>query len=241
MRAMHLSTRSERAARSQARFSQLAGVLCCVVILTATREHVSAQGNNKTEKKAPSATKKEPAKQEAPSTKQVTSWPVKGRGRDQDDAERDALEKARTDVAKFLQRQNPPFVWTPAVDFIKKNLLAADPRAVPEEDLVIENQAEKVTMKCWEWTVQISGTLLQEMRQEDLRHRAELARLERHLRAEERMVALAKFTGWAVLTLAGVFLYLRVDQWTQGVHRGWLRVALWSVLGGSGIGWWLLS
>jgi hypothetical protein len=224
-------------------FSRLAGVLCCLALLLAMRAHVSAQGKAADKKKGAAATtKKEEPKQESASAKvEVASWNVKGRGRTQEEAEKDALEQARAKVGTFLQRQDPPFLWKPALDFIKKHLLAANPRPLPDEDQEIVNQVEKVTMKCWEWPVKITAGVLQDMRQEDNRHRAELARLERHARAEERMVALAKFSGWAVLALVGVCLYLRLDQWTQGTHRGWLRLALWSLLASSGIGWWLLS
>jgi hypothetical protein len=166
----------------------------------------------------------------------VPTWPVLGRGRTLEEAEKDALDKAREIVASYLLRQDPPIRWTPPGEFIKHHLLAANPQRLEAEDveIQIQNQVEKVKMLCWKWTVQVPPSELEVMR-------AEVARQERHGRAAERMVALGKLTGWAVLALVGVFGYLRVDQWTAGSHRSWLRLALGSLLAGSGVGWWLLS
>jgi hypothetical protein len=233
--------------------ARLSGLLTCLTLLVLAQ--ASAQAQPATAAKKPGV--KEPIKkiaedvvkpatpkvikQDPPAAKPpVQTWQVLGRGRTLEEAEKDALEKTRKLLEAFLLRQDPPFVWTTPKTELIKNMVVGTKR-LEKEDVEISNQLEKVKMLCWEWTVQISPSQLQEMRREDARYRVELARQQRQERAEERMIVLGKFTGWTVLALAGVFLYLRLDQWTQGTLRGWLRVALVGLLGSSGIGWWLLS
>jgi hypothetical protein len=216
---------------------RLAGFLCCLTLLAAGQ--ICAQTTQPAKKPTKDTAKKADAPK--PEPEPVKTWPVLGRGRNKDEAEKDALERARQIVVKFLQRQDPPFQWAPSVEFVKSYLFFGAGKRQEKEDIDIVNELEKVKMLCWEWTVQIPQAQLQSMQREDTDFRAELARKERLERAVERMWGLARFTGWAVLALAGVGLYLRLDQWTAGSHRGWLRLALASLLFSSGIGWWLLS
>jgi len=235
----------------RARFAGLLTCLTLLVVAQASAEAQTAPGGKKTSVKETS--KKVAADPVKPTTPKairddqpaanapLQTWKVLGRGRTLEEAEKDALEKTRKLLEAFLLRQDPPFMWTtPTNDFIKSRLFAGSQR-LEKEDVEILNQLEKVKILCWEWTVQVSPSQLQEMRREDARYRAELARQHRQAQAEERMVGLGKLTGWTMLALMGVFLYLRLDQWTRGTLRGWLRVALVSLIGSSGIGWWLLS
>ena len=82
---------------------------------------------------------------------------------------------------------------------------------------------------------------MDEMRREDTRYRVKLAVDQRTVVAEERMLDLGRLVGWTVLALAAVCLYIRVDEWSAGTRRHWLRVALATVVLGGGVGWWLLS
>src|SRR5437660_363156 len=43
-----------------------------------------------------------------------TQLSVKGRGQTLEDAEKDALERARAQVMKYLQKRQPPLRWSPS-------------------------------------------------------------------------------------------------------------------------------
>jgi hypothetical protein len=153
-------------------------------------------------------------------------------------AEKHALENARQAINRYLESQNPPFVWKLPEDYKIKTLFTKDePRRCPEDDNVVDNKK----MQCWSWTIAIPPQKLEEMRRQDSHYRIQLAVSERSVVAQERMVELSKLLAWVMLALVGLCIYFRVDEWSRGSHRPWLRIALASLLGVGGAGWWLLS
>jgi hypothetical protein len=183
--------------------------------------------------------------------KNTPPWPIVGAGATSKDSEEealknameDALEQACSKMRHYLASQDPPISWTPgSPDIVKKQLFVDVPRRLPETEVDKQvGQLGKAKWLRWEWTLNVSREQLDALRQEGNRYQAALVCGERHTRAVARMEGLAKLTAWSVLAILGVFGYLRVDQWTAGTKRGWLRVGLASLLVGSGIGWWLLS
>jgi hypothetical protein len=224
-------------------WSWLVAGLCCLLVLAVCRGQGVAQG--------PGSAKKGPTKS-LPVKDALPPWPIVGAGNTSKDSEEEALKYAKDDaleaackkVQEYLRAQDPPILWTPAsLGIVKKQLFADSPRRLPETEVEKRLRLPPVgkgKWLCWEWTLHLSAEQLTALRQEEKRYRAEMISAARHQQALARMEALAEFTAWSVLVLAAVFVYLRVDQWTAGTKRGWLRLALASLLG-SGIGWWLLS
>jgi hypothetical protein len=215
--------------------------LCCLLFLAVGDGRGAAQGTGAAAKKASGKSGASGAKAATP------PWLIEGTGsKDSEEealkvAKEDALDKACKKVREYLLNQKPPILWTPAAfDIVKQQMFADSPRRLPEMEVDL-GPAGKAKLFRWEWTLSLSTEQLDTLRQEDKRYRAAIISEARHKVAFARMEALGKLTAWSVLALAGVFGYLRIDQWTAGTRRGWLRVALASLLAGSGIGWWLLS
>ena len=117
--------------------------------------------------------------------------------------------------------------------------MKAPPRHLSDEDQIVDKNQPPA--QCWAWTVTITPSQMDEMRREDNRHRIKVAVQQRTGVAEERMLELGRLVGWTVLALAALCLYIRVDDWSAGTRRHWLRVALATGVLGGGVGWWLLS
>jgi hypothetical protein len=184
--------------------------------------------------------KKAPASKEAGNGKKagLSTWSVEGWGLTQEDAEKHALKKARDKIIAYLQGQDPPLVWTPSADYVRKSFMTGKPQRCEEQEKI---EVDRKPMECWSWTVTVQPLQLEMMRREDAKYRAQQALAARLPAAEARMAELGKLVGWAVLALAGLWVYVRVDDWTAGTRRRWLRFALASVVGCGGLGWWLLS
>jgi hypothetical protein len=161
---------------------------------------------------------------------------VKGWGATQEDAEKDALEKARVLVENYLKRANPPLRWKPSAAFVHQHLLVGEPRRCEEEDQKIELKGRVVTVQCWVWTVGVTPDQSRLISREEREQRAQVQRQERVVRSEGRMVLLGKVTGGLVLLLAAVAGFLHLDEKIKGSRRVWMKAGLAAALIGAGAG-----
>src|SRR4051794_23961452 len=58
----------------------------------------------------------------------LPAWDVKGRGETQEEAEKDALGKARALLEEYLRRRQPPLRWSPSPNYIRDHLVAGAPQ-----------------------------------------------------------------------------------------------------------------
>ncbi|HYV38245.1 MAG TPA: hypothetical protein VE988_21355 [Gemmataceae bacterium] len=223
--------------------------LCCLVAAGcaggARQEQKAAKAAKvATPEKAPRQDEK-PAKgaiaaKAAPSTKkgETATWTVQGWGKDPHAAKEHALNNAREQVLAYLRIVNPPLDWKPDVEYLRKCLSWGTGQHSEDLDQPFDDGTK---LECWTWTVSLSPAMLDLMRREDAVYHAQLAAKQRRPEAEFRMLEMAKFVGWLVLVLAGLWLYILADQWTEGARRPWLRFGLASLALGGGIGLWYLS
>jgi hypothetical protein len=155
-----------------------------------------------------------------------------------------ATDKAQQMVRDYLRSQNPPILWEPSSEYVAKNFLGKqEPQRCEGDDNTVEKEQPPISvrMHCWSWALSITPQQLEAMRVEDSRYRIQAAVQARSAVAETRMLELSRLVVWAVLALIGVMGFIRLEDWSRGIKRRWLRVALVSLLGVGGVGWWLLS
>jgi hypothetical protein len=208
-----------------------------VIVLTAALCVVACRCAVATATQPPKA-KKAVATQAPAEPKKPATWTVEGWGKDEKSAEKRAAEKAREKVIGYLQSLDPPLLLTLSVEEVRRQFMNSKAQPCPDQKPEIVNGEE---VKCWSWTVTVTAEQLASLRRDDERARIRLAVEQRKPIAAARGEELAKLVGWLVLALAGVWAYVRVDEWTKGAQRPWLRIALASVVASGGVGWWLLS
>jgi hypothetical protein len=150
---------------------------------------------------------------------------VTGYGQEESDAKKVALEQARQKVSDYLHDQYLALEWKPSLDYVQEKLVKGTGQPGTDKKL-----SDKLTLKSWVLPVTITERDYQDM-----------LRLDRTVRAQQRMFWLGRILAGVVLVLTGVLLYLRLDEWTQGSYTAWLRLAALSLLGGIGIGLWWMS
>lgn len=165
---------------------------------------------------------------------QVTEW---GQSR------KDAEEKAARDVAaktgEFLRERNPRAVWSPSADYVREHLTWSEPERKQDQDQLVPVGEEKVKAECWSWKVAVTEAGYEEMLREDAQVHSRLARQEREVRAEERMLLLVKVLAVIVAGLLAVIGYIRLDEWTKGYYSRWLALAGAGLLAGVALALWL--
>jgi hypothetical protein len=150
--------------------------------------------------------------QAPPAKTEGQKWTIKSWGKTVELAEMHALTKAREKLAEYLVGLKSPVSWLPDDEYIRKNLMSG----LPEKCADSEN--EKVNdepVPCWLWTVTLVPAQLEFFRQEEARDLILKARQMRASVAEERMAALGKLVGVAVLALCGVWLILHRNGGTE--------------------------
>jgi hypothetical protein len=169
---------------------------------------------------AAQAAKPQPAAPDKNPSLAVTGW-----GQTHEDAELNALKRAQDSLIVYFAEQNHPLQWRPKLDYINNNLVKnRDPQPVQDlGDGVGEVQG--VTLK-----MEISAKDWQYMLGED-----------RRLRAESRMLLLAKVLAGLVASLGAVAGYLRLEEMTKGYYTAWLRFAALSFVSAVGAGIWWIS
>jgi hypothetical protein len=151
---------------------------------------------------------------------------VEGWGEDEQQAREDALKKAIPKVEKYLRSLVPPLEWAPSPAFIRDHFIKAPQRL---EDRGVQDVVGN-SMKCWGWKVGLSARDWQQILQ-----------LDRELRVQQRMAFLARILAGLLALLAVIAGYIRLDEWTKGYYRGWLRAAAASLLVIVGTGLWWFS
>jgi len=153
------------------------------------------------------------------------SWPCEGWGQTREDAEENALKRAREKILAYLAANNHRLEWTPNLDYIKKHMVK---ESEPEPsknfgDGVGELQGMKLV-------IEVSPEDWQNMLRED-----------RRVRSEFRMVVLAKVLAGLVAFLGAFAGYLRLEELTKGYYTAWLRLAAIGFVSAVGAGIWWIS
>jgi hypothetical protein len=150
----------------------------------------------------------------------VTGW-----GETHEDAELNALKRAQDSLLVYFAEQNHPLQWRPKLDYINSHLVksrAPQPAQELGEGL---DEVQGVKLK-----MEISASDWQYMLAED-----------RRVRADSRMLLLAKLLAGLVASLGAVAGYLRLEEMTKGYYTAWLRFAAVSFVSAVGVGIWLIS
>jgi hypothetical protein len=149
----------------------------------------------------------------------VTGW-----GETHEDAEFNALKKAQDSLMVYFAEQNHPLQWRPKLDYINSHLVKSRPRQAAQ-DLGDGLKALGVKLE-----MEISASDWQYMLAED-----------RRVRADSRMLLLAKLLAGLVASLGAVAGYLRLEEMTKGYYTAWLRFAAVSFVSAVGVGIWWIS
>ncbi len=153
------------------------------------------------------------------------TWEVEGLAKTRDDAEANAVEKARDQVVEYLSERYGDRDWklTPAK---LRELNVTRPAAAPEEiDLPLSGRSWKVRL-----TVELTPEAL-----------GEIHKLAREQRMVERHRLAARGLAGALALLLVAFGYLRLEDATKGYHTTLLRLAALTVLVGAGAFLWYLG
>lgn len=152
------------------------------------------------------------------------SWEVEGSGSTVSDAEQQALEKVYGSVATYLHSRFPSLQWTPSTDFIReklvKNLAKDETRDVPDLGRV-----ERVHL-----TVQVTPDDQKLILEKD-----------RAYRVEHRALWLGQMLAAALVVLATIAGYVRLDEASKGYYSGWLRLAGTAVVATAAVSLWYFA
>jgi len=153
------------------------------------------------------------------------TWEVEGLAKTLDDAEANALEKARDRVVEELNERYGERDWKLPPSFLRQ-LKMTRPAAAPEE-IDLERSGRS-------WSVRLTVELTPEALSEIQKLAREQRMVERHRLAARGLAGLL-----AVLLVA--FGYLRLEDATKGYHTTLLRLAALAVLVGAGVFLWQLG
>jgi Sec-independent protein translocase protein TatA len=183
------------------------------------------------------ADKAEPAKVQPPEP--LATWTIEGYGKTVDECR---VYAQKTTLVKKLEAYftglNPPLLFRPSAELVMQRFPLGEATKCSEGE-EIEIAGEKA--QCWAWTVKLTAADVEFFRQEDTRYRVALARADRAVVSEARMEVLAKLMVVMVTGLAGLWGFLRFDEWVFGSRRNRMRLAVVGVLVTGGLSWWLLS
>jgi hypothetical protein len=186
---------------------------------------------------------------------QLPSWVVVGDWQTtDDDAVKDALDKAKAKVTEYLRSQTPPMEWSPDPGWIQQKLV----RDLKDEQKLTEVEFEN------HHDVQVAGHTVPVETQEfeklgEMRRAALLVEVsqfarreiveqeqtyqvkQRQDRASLRQGVLVRVLAGLVALLAAVACYLRLEDATKGYYTTLLRLAAVAFVGLVGAGIWLLT
>jgi hypothetical protein len=168
----------------------------------------------------PSPAARLPRQLQNPFSLTVQNW-----GETEKDAEHNALQKAQDEIRAYLAEQNHPLQWRPSLDYINEHLVK-NTRSLPDKDF----GDPLGTLRGVALSIEISPKDWQDMLRQD-----------RLLRAESRMLLLAKLLVGVVAFLGAVAGYLRLEEMTKGYYTAWLRLAAIGFVTAVGAGIWLIS
>ncbi len=147
-----------------------------------------------------------------------------------DKAKHMALLNAQEMIGKFLENLQPPLTyWKPSLEFIQSQLLEREGS---------ETSQGNIPIKTWELTLKPADMTW--FRKLDSQAYLEQEKRERPVRAQARMYLATKILAGALVFLAAVAGYIRVDEWTRRVYSRWWQLALAGLLVATGTGLWML-
>jgi hypothetical protein len=151
------------------------------------------------------------------------TWEIRGWGQSREDAELDALKKARTEILDYLREQGVVLEHGPT---------ERDVRPLVKEWSEDESRE-----------VQGIGELRQAKLKVELtsKNLAEFVQQDRQVRSQQRMLWLGKILAVLVALLSAVAGYCRLEEATKGYYTAWLRVVALGFVTAVGAGLWLLS
>lgn len=140
-------------------------------------------------------------------------WVHTGVGVTEDDAYQSALRKAQKDLVAYLRAQSPPIRWTPTLDELGR----------------VAHLTKEGRMKDFGKDV---GLMYEAHVRVDLtsQDRALIGERDRSEQLEDRVSAALRVLLGAVVVLAGVAGYVRLDDWSKGYYTNWLRVGVAGVV-----------
>jgi hypothetical protein len=158
------------------------------------------------------------------STEVNPKWVVTGVGLNDEQARKDALEKAQKKLVHYLNNLNPPVEFVPSVDYVEKSLKMDWTEETPNPELQ-ELGAES------QWRLQVEVTP---------KDQDDLWSMDKTLRIEQRQFSVFKILAIVVALLVAIAGYVRLDEWSKGFYTTWLRLGAAGVIGAAGAGIWLL-
>lgn len=132
---------------------------------------------------------------------------MKGRGESREDAEQDALGRAREVLHKFFHDQGNDLSWEPPLKYISDHLVKDNTALDPDD---IQGIGPVCVVR-----------LHVEMTASDY---LDVLRQDRRFVSYQRMLLLAKVLAGVVALLAAVAGYFRLEEATKGYYTTWLRV-----------------
>ncbi len=196
-----------------------------------------------------------PAAAPKASANHLPSWVVKGDWMPTDDeAVKDALDKARAKVTEYLRSQSPPMEWSPDPTWILvrlvrdlkdeqriKELEFENPREVQFAGHTAQVEKEEFKglgeMRRAAVLIEVSPFAQGEIEQQERQWQAK----QRQDRAASRQGVLARVLAGVVALLAAVACYLRLEDATKGYYTTLLRLAAVAFVARVGAGVWLLT
>ncbi|HEV3261836.1 MAG TPA: hypothetical protein VG013_33610 [Gemmataceae bacterium] len=217
----------------------LVGVLICMGLLLSRRASHSVS--------APAIQRAVPVAQpSSPGQAPGPTWTVTGEPQlNPELAIEDALDKSATKVRDYLRDLNPPVDWMPTPEdgraYVRDHLLrdlrseedqAEEPADVTTKEILINGSRwaveeerqlkDRPGMRLYRVRVKV-GVSPQELTEIKKVSHDEHVR-NRKQRMEQRMLPLAQVLGGLVALLAAVAGYVRLDEWSKGYYRRWLRL-----------------
>ncbi|MBI1832339.1 MAG: hypothetical protein HYR84_12925 [Planctomycetes bacterium] len=159
---------------------------------------------------------------------------VTGHGVKIEDAKEFALRRATSEVAKLMQRHDPPltsFVLTET--FVQEHLVDAG-KPGPDETFPKDITKRDDVLKAWILTFRTDSDWWSEIYRRN-------SEMERTARAKAReSLGMRLVLGLTLVLLAG-FGYVQLDAYTQGRYTAWLRLAGGGVMAVLLAGWYLVA
>jgi hypothetical protein len=152
-------------------------------------------------------------------------WDVDGAGGTLTDAEQDAYEKARDQIAVYLHERIPDLEWPLTTGYVREHL-QNEYQPVPDKDL----GGNLGSLKRVHLQVQLRPDDLRNILQQD--HRFHM---------ENRVIWLGRILAAILAVLGTLALYLRVDEASKGYYTGLLKLAAITLLLGAAASLWYVA
>ena len=163
------------------------------------------------------------ARKSAPEPKIVARWKTDGVGDSHEDAYLDGVDRIRQELHSYLAKQGFQLEIQPSVLFLES--LIKSQQEGEQRDLGRGGISHQVFL-----VVELSNLELDKLLLQD-----------RQIRAEGRMLSLAKILFGLVAFLAVLAGYFRLEEATKGYYTNWLRLAALGFLFAAGAGLWWFS